>query len=697
MTLVIAVACALVLAPVFASVADGRARAFGAVLIGTAALAAAIAACVVQPARDISFALPIIGGGGFAISPLSTLFIVVTAGVFIVSLPFIASDGRTLSHRRNATLFGLVALTFAAMTGVFCAKDVVSFIISWEIAAWAIWGLIGFETRSHEPVAAGMLTLALSEIGSLAGLVGLLLLALGAGSMTFSGIATAVPHLPPATVAVAWGLTFFGFGMKAGIVPLNLWLPVAHANAPRSISPILSGATLNLGLFTFLRISSPLAQSNVWLGLIMLATGAITALVGVMYAVQERDMKRLLAQSFIENIGIVTAAFGAGLAFAALGKVTPAGICLIAGLYHLINHSTFKSLLFLGAAGIDDATGTHNLDRLGGLMKRLPLFGTLFLIGTIAIAALPPFNGYASEWLTLESLLRVVEVKPIPVRIIFGLSGAALALTAGLALTCFILLAGTTLLGLPRSEAARRPGRMSRTVTWPMAVLALACILLGILETVIIPVLGRLAAPIAGVDATSALVPDFFGSVKLPATVLASLTPMGVDVGSWLPVRGLAVLHSGGAATPVVFAMSTALTALFIVFIVAIVWFLTRSLSRRRAASRAPLWGAGLARLRPEMTYNATAFASPVRVLFNSVFRPVVTSEQRHQGEFVTAWHYDVYTTQIIERLIIRPFATAAKTVARLLASLHHGPVTDYAGYIVVTLLVTLLISRVLL
>jgi hydrogenase-4 component B len=644
-------------------------------------------------------ALPLIGHFGLTLTPLSGLFLLVTAGVFAAALPFLARDSAAWPPVRRSLFIGLVALTLMAMVTLFTADDIIAFIFSWEIAALAIWALIGFETRQCEPVAAGLLTLALSEIGSLAGLAGLLLLASAAGTPRLAGIAAAAPSLSVGLVTAACILTFFGFGMKAGIVPLNLWLPSAHGTAPRSISPILSGATLNLGLYAFLRLDAPLARTDPRLGLMILAVGATTALVGIVYALVEHDLKRLLAQSSIENIGIATAGFGAGFAFLALDRPILAGMALVAGLYHMINHSAYKTLLFLGAGGIDAATGTHNLDRLGGLMRRIPLLSTLFLVGLFAIAALPPFNGFVSEWLTLESLLRIVETAPIPVRLTFALSGAALALTAGLALTCFVMVAGSSLLGLARSRPAAEARHVHWTTTLPMAVLALVSLGLGVLATAVIPVLGRLTTALTGTNPTVALVPAFFRHSRALAPALVSdLTHIGAQIGRGvLPLRGLVVLHSGGTRTPVVFAMSTGLSFIVIAALLLIVWLLARGLRRHRRVSRRTLWDAGLARLQPEMTYTATAFAAPVRVLFERLLRPAVAEHAEQQGAFVVSNRHREKLSNVIERWVIKPVARSAQSTANSLARMHHGPVTAYAGYVLVALLVTLLIAKVLL
>ena len=660
----------------------------------------AVAACVavVALARGTSYplvelALPLIGPFDFELTPLAGLFLLVTLAVFAAALPFQLRDSMEWSRARRGAFVAFVTLTLAAMIALFTAASVVSFVFAWEIAALGIWALVGFETRRDEPVAAGLPTMALSEAGSLGGLAGLLILALAARSSSLDGIASAAPVLSPAIVTAGCVLTFFGFGMKAGVVPLNLWLPDAHGAAPRSISPILSAATLNLGLYAFLRLDAPLARTDPRLGLMILATGAATALTGIMYALTEHNLKRVLAQSSIENIGIATAGFGAGFAFSALGHPVLGGLALVAGLYHMINHSAYKALLFLGAGGIDAAAGTHDLDRMGGLLRRLPLLGTLFVVGTFAIAALPPLNGFVSEWLVLQSLLRVVEVGPVPVRIVFALAGAVLALTAGLAVTCFAMIAATALLGVPRSREAAAARRAPRSVGLPMVLLTLVCFGLAVWATGVIPVLGRITGPLTGANPTDALVPAFFGNGSgLAAGVVHDLSPLGAQLGrGLLPLRGLVVLHSDGAHAPVVYAMSTALTFVVLVLMLLVVWVVARGVRRHRRISRGLPWNGGIVRLRPEMAYTATVFSAPVRVLFDAVFDPQVARQEERQGAFLTARVHHEVRVHLVDRLLVGPLLAAAWATAGFLARMHHGKISGYAIYVLGALVVVVL------
>jgi hydrogenase-4 component B len=646
---------------------------------------------------EVDMPLAILPGFSFTLDPMRALFLMIAATVYGLSVAFVVHDARRYPDYRARLLPALTALLFAAMVAILLAGAVTSFVFAWEIMSLVLWALISFDNRDTRHVHAAYVTLAFSEAGALAALAGLLVLAHGAGTLSLAGIAAAAGSLSPSVLCTGFLLTFFGFGVKSGIVPVNVWMSDAYAAAPRSLSPLFSGATLNLGVFALWIIDGPLARQSLLAALIVLVTGAVTAILGIVYALTTRSLTRVLTNSSIENLGIVVAASGAGFAFAALDRPVLAGLALVAGLYHMVNHSAYKTLLFLGAGGIHAAVGTDDMDALGGLLKRLPVFGSLFLLGTYAIAALPPFNGFVSEWLTLESFLRVVEVSAVPVRITFALAGALLALTAGLALTCFVMVAGSTLLGLPRSRAAVTVGSMPLSVTLPMGVLVVVCLGLGVLVTAVIPVLGHLAAPQAGADASAALVPAFFTHPQALAPALVTdLTHIGAQIGRGVVhLRGLVVLHSGGETTPVIFAMSTALSFAVIAGLLLVVWGLVRGLSRRRL-SRRGLWDGGLVRLHPEMTYTATAFASPVRVLFDQLLRPVVEERAEQHGAFVTARHRRELLSHVVERLAMRPVASLVRATAAGLARLHHGPVTAYAAYVLAVLVATLVIGRVL-
>lgn len=642
-------------------------------------------------------ALAILPGFGFALDPLRAFFLAIAAGVYAVSVPFLLRDvGRRPAKRAALVLVG-ATLLFAAILTVLLAAGVASLLFGWEIMSLSLAGLVFLGRGDAIEVRAGLTTLAFSEAGALAALAGLLVLAGAAGTFSLAGIATAAPHLSPGVLWAGFVLTFFGFGVKTAIIPVNGWMTDAYAAAPRGILPLFSGATLNLGVFTLWVVDGPLASHALWPALVVLVVGAATALLGIMYALTETSMTRLLTRSSIENLGIIVAALGAGFAFTAMQHPVLGGLAAIAGLYHMLNHSTSKTLLFLGAGGVGDAVGHDDMNRLGGLLRRAPLFGTVFLLGCFAIAALPPFNGFVSEYLVLQSLLRIVQLGPIPVRIVFGLSGAALALTAGLAVTCFAMLATSTLLGLPRSRAAASMPRMPAAVKAPMTLLIAVCFGLGVWATGVIPLLGRIAAPLLGVDATANLVPAFFGRASaLAASVAQGLTQLGAQLGRGIvPLRGLIVMHSDMPHTGVVYAMSTALTFAVLAFMLLVVWLLARVLRHRRRVVRRIPWNGGIPQVRGEMVYTPTTFAAPVRVLFDGIFRPEVARREQRQGAFLTAREDHVVHVHIVDRLLVHPLMAGMQATASLLARMHRGKVTLYAAYVLGSLVAVLVAATV--
>lgn len=642
-------------------------------------------------------ALAILPGFGFALDPLRAFFLIIAATVYAVSMPFLLRDTAKRSLERGRMVLGFTVLLQGAIFTVLLAADVASLMFAWEVMSLALAALVfagrrqAFETRS------GLTTLAFSEAGALAALAGLLILAGAAGTFSLAGIAAAAPQLSPGVLWAGFLLTFFGFGVKTAIIPVNGWMTDAYTAAPCGVLPLLSGATLNLGVFTLWVVDGPIASHSLWPALIVLSVGALTALLGIMYALTEYDMTRLLTRSSIENLGIIVAALGAGFAFAAMHHLTLAGLALIAGLYHMLNHSTFKTLLFLGAGGVDSTIGHQDMNRLGGLLRRLPAFGTAFLLGCFAIAALPPFNGFVSEWMILQSLLRVVQLGPIPVHIVFALAGAALALTAGLAVTCFAMLATGTLLGVPRSPEAAAAPRIPVSTTAPMILLVVVCFVLGIGATGMIPVLGRITAPLTGHDATAGLVPAFFGTAsEIPAIVVHDLTQLGAQLGRGiLPLRGLIVLHSDAPRAGVVYAMSTALTFAVLAFMLLVVWVLARVLRRRRHVVQHAPWNGGIPGLRPEMAYTPTTFAAPVRVMFHGIFEPEVARQEQYQGAFLTSRRHHEVRVHILDRLLVNPLKAAMQSTARLVARMHHGKVTGYAAYVLGILVVVLLAAAI--
>jgi len=636
---------------------------------------------------------------------LSALFLAVAAVVMLASSIFSAGYlKRYTGHYNLKALNAWYLLLFASIVLILIANDMLLFLLAWEAMSILSYLLVNFEHRRDETSRAGYLMLAMGEAGFVAVALVFLFLAVKTGSLDFAAFKTAGANFGSFTRWAIFLLTFFGFGVKAGLVPVNTWLPRAHPAAPANVSAILSGTILNLGLYGIIRLNLdlvPVTQNGmIGAGVVVLIVGTISALVGILYATTENDLKAMLAHSSIENIGIVTAGLGAGMIFTAYGKPALAGIAFIAAFYHMINHSVYKSLLFLGAGTVDDRAGTRDLNKLGGLIRAMPWTAGTFLAGTLAISALPPFNGFVSEWLTLQTMLRSAELPSTLVKLVFALCGAGLALTAALAVTCFVKAFAMGFLGMSRSEQAAKAVEAKAPTIAPMIFLAALCVLLGVLPTYLIPALNRQLQPWTDSSA-DALVPPFFASSPahntLPPAFADDFHNLGAQVGqSILPGRGLVVLHRGGAENPVVFAMSTSYMFVALIVLLLLTYIVIRLwLTRSRELSRRTRWDGGVRRLLPEMTYTATGFSNPVRVIFDAVFRPTTVEDTRETvaQHFRTAIRRDRLTVHVVDRWLIQPAQNAAAGLARCLAAMHHGRINAYAAYVLLALLLALAVG----
>jgi len=638
--------------------------------------------------------VPGIGTMAISTDRLAGFFLAVTGLVVAPAALFAASwIARERHPKAMAALFLGLSATLPV---VIIADDAFLFLLAWELMSILVYLLVA--SNGERP---GYLMLTIGEAGTLAVLLALLLLAQHAGGPAFDTLKANSANLG---VSIRWAVfvfSFFGFGVKAGLVPLNFWVARAYAAAPSSCIPLIAGATLNLALYGIIRVNADLLPiTQIEPGIVILMTGAVTALIGILYATIDDDFKAILAHSSIENAGIITTAFGAGMLFLVAGNPVAAAIALIAALYHLLNHSVYKTLLFMGASVVEGATGTCSLNRMGGLIKHLPWTALFVLVGVLSIAAMPPFNGFVSEWLTLQSLLRSVELASPVIKIAFIVAGVALALTAGLAVTCFVRAFSMSFLGMPRSADASGSGETRKPALVAMAFLALACLALGTLPTYVIPAIDRAVAPLAGASATDALVPPFFNkkvaAAQLPQSFIADTRDIGAQVGSdVMPGRGLVVMHRGHEANPVVFAMSTSYMFVTLVCLLGLtaglVWLFA---ARHRKVERRPGWDGGVRHLLPEMTYTATGFAQPVRVVFEALLRPDIADRRENIAEhFQIAIQQHREEVHLIDRLVLRPLSSAAQWIANTLARMHHGRINTYAGYALLTLVIFLAIA----
>jgi hydrogenase-4 component B len=634
---------------------------------------------------------------------LSALFLFLGAVVVLASSIFSASYLKRYSGHYSLRAFTVgYLMLFASVVWILIADDVLGFLIAWEAMSILSYLLVNFEYEREGTSEAGYLMLAMGEAGFIAVELMLLFLAFRAGSLQFSSLKTAAVGLGSVMRWTVFLVTFFGFGVKAGLAPVNSWLPRAHPAAPANVSAILSGVILNLGLYGIIRVNFDLVPVGmVSAGVVVLVIGAISALVGILYATTESDLKALLAHSSIENIGIVTIGLGAGIIFSADEKPVLAGMAFIAAFYHMINHSVYKGLLFLGAGAVDDRAGTRDLDKLGGLIRKMPYTAGAFLVGALAISAIPPFNGFVSEWLTLQVLLRSAELPSTVLRLVFSLCGAGLALTAALAVTCFVKAFAMGFLGISRSEPAAKAVEARGSAIAPMVLLAALSLLLGVMPTYVIPALAHELRPLVNAGAVDGLVPPFFTATptnqQLPPAFLQDFHNLGAQTGSRLiPGRGLVVMARGSEQNPVIFAMSPSYSFVALAIFLFVTWLIVTRSTQKRAVARNELWAGGIPRLLPEMTYTATGFSNPVRVVFQAIFRPNIIEDTRQtvSVHFRTAIHRRRDETHLVDRLFFHPVGDAVSWFARLLAGMHHGRLNAYVAYTLCFLVLILLLFR---
>jgi hydrogenase-4 component B len=676
--------------------------------------------CVAGVAATATGAMALLSGEGFTLTlwslpglttltlcldSLSAAFVLVTGLVLFPASIYAGGElrGESMPGHERAFTVMLLAL-YASIVLILIAGDAVLFLLAWEVMSILCYLLVasGASGENGRQVGSGYLLLAMGEAGTLAAALGFLLLALNASSLDFDALRSATDGLGTNSRWAVFLLTFFGFGVKAGLVPVNSWLQRAYAAAPRAFAPVLAGATLNLGLYGILRVNAdllPAAYSTT--GLVALIVGTASALIGILYATTDNDLKAMLAHSSIENVGIVVAGTGAAMVFYAAHHPALAAIAFVASLYHLINHSLYKTLLFVGVGAVETQTGTRDMDQLGGLIRVMPVAALAFLAGTLSIAGLPPFNGFVSEWLTLQTLLRAAELSSVGAKIVFALCGAGLALTAALAVTCFVKVFAMSFLGMRRLDGARRVSEAGPAALASMGILAVLCLAFGILPTYVIAMLDSASMQLARASASQALVPPFFASAgghgTLPPAFAAEFHDLGAQVGqSVLPGPGLVVLHRGGEANPVVFAMSTSYMLAALIVLLMLTWVVLRLwLTRRRRLARSERWDGGVRRLLPEMTYTATGFSNPVRVIFDAIFRPTTVEDTRETvaEHFRNAIRRERLAVHIGERAAVGPARKVAMGLANRLAAMHHGRINAYVAYVLLALLISLTVG----
>jgi len=629
-------------------------------LLGAAAAAAGVAGMLGTPwALRIDWLVPL-GGMALEMDPLAGLFVaLVGAAAVPVSVYAIGYAGR---ERRGCLAY---AVFVAAMLVLPLAANVMTFALAWELMSLASYVLVLDGARAgREPAAsahAGWVYAVMTHAGLACLLAGMLLLTAWTGSARFADWAAA-PTLTAGARSLVWALLALGFAAKAGGVPLHVWLPLAHPAAPSHVSALMSGVMIKLGVYGLLRASFVwLAPALPWWGATLLLVGAVSAVTGVLYAIVDRDLKRLLAFSSIENIGIVLVGTGAAVAFAAAALPALALLALAAALYHVVNHAAFKSLLFMAAGGVLHGTGTRDMEALGGLIKRQPWTAACFLAGAVASAGLPPLNGFVSEWLTFQALLQNIRLPQPSMNLAFALAIAGLALAAGLAVAAFVKAFGITFLALPRSDAAAGAHEAPVPMRVAMVATAAACAGLALGASAIVPALAAVAATL------------------VPA-------PAPITVGAWLTLN-----ISGDFASLSMPAVALALAGGILLPVLLLVVARARPRVRRYET-----WGCGRLLQTARMEYTATAFADPFTRVFDFFYRPAARLDVDAHPEsrfFVRRIRYENPTRFIVDEWLYRPLGRVLRAAAQRAAVVQSGSPNLYLAYVLVALLLLLLVA----
>jgi hydrogenase-4 component B len=640
------------------------ARALTAAVAVTGTAAALVgAAYVLATGTPLSAAFPSLvapaGGILLELDRLGAIFLALIGAIGALAAVYGFSYTAEYDGRRSLGAFGLMFNAFLfGMALVVCAANVFTFLLAWEVMAVSSYFLVMTESEDPDTRQAGLWYAAMTHLGLLLLLPMFLLLAPSAAQTTFADLRTGAATLPPAARHAAFLLALAAFGSKAGLFPLHVWLPRAHPAAPSHVSALMSGVMIKLGVYGFLRVVLDfLGGGPAWWGGAVLLAGSVSALGGVLYALADTDLKRLLAYSSVENVGIVFLGLGAGMVLQSYGLPALAAAGLGAALLHAVNHACFKALLFLGAGIVVSQTHTRNLERLGGLAKGMPQTAAFFLVGAAAAAALPPLNGFASEWLVFQALLSGAQIPQPGGAIGTPLAVGVLALASGLAAVAFVKAFGIGFLAMPRSDAAATARDPHVTARAAMAVLAAGCIALG------------LAAPGLARALSAAVAAEFTPRTAAAATASAV----------WLTAPG-------GLAR-----VSPVVIAVLLLAAAAIAMAAVRA--GRLQIRRADTWGCGRIRQTPRMEYTSTAFAEPLRRIFSEVYRPtqdLSVSVHPDSRYVVRAITYRSTVVPWLEHALYEPVTRGTRTIAAHVRRMQGGSVHLYLLYVVAALLVAL-------
>ena len=605
----------------------------------------------------IGWLLPLFGVT-LNLDPLGGFFVALTGAVAIPVGVYAVGYAHHMGMGRVP--LGVLPLFVGAMLLVPAAASVTTFLLAWELMAIASLVLVLTEHTRPEARSAGLVYAVMTQLGFVAILIGLMVLSAAGGADRLADLT----RVPDGARTAVFLLTVAGFGSKAGLVPLHAWLPRAHPEAPSPVSALMSAAMVNLGVYGIVRFDLQLLGPGPrWWGLTLLVVGAVSALYGVLQASVATDLKRLLAYSTTENMGLVTLALGAATLFAGSGAPGPATIATAAAMLHLIGHAAFKCLGFLAAGSVLTATGLRDLDRLGGLARRMPATTTLFGVAALGASGLPLGAGFVSEWLLVQSLIHAAPGNDTLVALTAPLAIGAVALTTGLGVAAMVKAFGIGFLARPRSDPAAGAHEAPGSMLLGMTIAAAACVLVAVVPMLVAPALRQV------LDA-------------LPAAQTVEFTEFGAVV----RLPGLP-----GSIAPGVIA-----AALLVAVLAAVALARWRSRGRPESVTL-PLWACGADDLTARMQYTATSFAEPLQRVFDDVLRPDTDVEVTHYTESRYMAESVTYRSKIgdaIEERLYRPVLRAVAEAAGLARRAHTGSVHLYLLYGALGVLIVLVVAR---
>ena len=640
MTLIALGLAMILLAGLAAAVLRGGGETLYRVLFGAGCVAGAIPALAVlsgDAVSDVRLAPTTpFGPWVFGLDALAAVFLLAILSVGAAC----ALYGVTyLAHERGRRAVGaahlLLAVLVASLAVAVVARAALPFLIAWEGMAIAAYLLVVLEHERREVRRAGMIYVVTTHVGTLLLFALFAIWAGGTSDLTFQTLA-AHPPFSAGRGGMILAVALIAFGLKAGAVPFHFWLPEAHAAAPAHVSALMSGVVIKMGIYGLLRTLVLFGAPPPWWGWVVLALGAISGVLGVVWALAQHDIKRLLAFHSVENIGIILLGIGAGALGVAYGHPLIAVLGFAGAALHTLNHALFKSLLFLGAGSVIHATGTREIDRLGGLARRMPATTATFLVGAAAIVGLPPLNGFVSEWVVYQALLRGVSAGGAMQ--FAGLAGVVLAFIGALALACFVKVVGVLYLGAPRHALATSPHESAPGMTRPLVGLAAACVVIGVLPIGVVSPALRVGSLVAGLPGTA----DPAAAAAGPATV---------------------------------FTVALALSLL-------VAWALYAAFDRRRQALEAATWGCGFPAPTPRMAYTASSFAAPLLGVFRS-FAGVHTHR--------TAQAFATHAIDPVLDGALVPAWRSARSAATWVRNVQRGGLSRYLLFVGAAVVVSLL------